>query len=48
MEKGLYRSLHEAGITCITISKRLALEEFHSTHLSMGVASPEGWTMEEL
>jgi ABC-type uncharacterized transport system fused permease/ATPase subunit len=29
VEEQLYVKMHEAGITCITISKRLALADFH-------------------
>lgn len=32
--------------TGITISKRLALEEFHAKNLALGVVSEEGWTEE--
>ena len=46
VEKQLYKAIHGLGMTCITISKRIALEEFHATHLALGVASPSGWTIE--
>ena len=36
---------NENGITCITISQRLALEEFHSQELHLGANNAEGWTL---
>jgi hypothetical protein len=37
---------HEMGITSITISQRLALEEFHNNELRMGNANgDEGWRL---
>ena len=43
-----YASLNEAGVTCITISKRLTLENFHATELALGVANPNGWELRQL
>jgi len=39
---------HQTAFICagITISKRLALEEFHSKNLTLGVVSEDGWTEE--
>ena len=37
VEKDLYRKINENGTTCITISKRLALPEFHSQQLKLGM-----------
>lgn len=36
VEQRLYRAAAEQGITCVTISQRLALAEFHTNELSMG------------
>lgn len=36
VEQQLYRAAAEQGITCVTISQRLALAQFHTTELSMG------------
>lgn len=47
-EVQLYKALHELGITCITISKRLALTEFHQQELSLGEASVKGWALRDL
>ena len=41
VEEALYKSALEHGITSITISQRLALEEFHSEELAMGVSDNE-------
>lgn len=48
VEVQLYTALHEIGITCVTISKRLALEEFHNNHLSLGLATEAGWKIENI
>jgi len=46
VEEALYRAAHEMGITSITISQRLALEEFHNNELRMGNANgDEGWRL---
>eukprot|EP00501_MAST-03F_sp_TOSAG23-6_P001687 GSMAST32.ASY1.ANO1.1758.1 assembled CDS len=36
VEENLYRAAHDRGITSITISQRLALEQFHHQELKMG------------
>jgi len=49
VEEALYKSALEHGITSITISQRLALEEFHSEELAMGVSDNElGWKLRSL
>ena len=49
VERKLYESAHERGITSITISQRLALEEFHSQQLQLGDAmGDEGWQLRTL
>eukprot|EP00037_Helgoeca_nana_P013920 m.128958 g.128958 ORF g.128958 m.128958 type:complete len:749 (+) comp22301_c0_seq23:1622-3868(+) len=47
VEEALYREANARGITCITISQRLALEEFHSQELRMG-EGPQGWSLHEI
>uniref|UniRef100_A0A7S4N6W4 ABC transporter domain-containing protein n=2 Tax=Paramoeba aestuarina TaxID=180227 RepID=A0A7S4N6W4_9EUKA len=46
VEKNLYKTLTDRGITIITISKRLSLPEYHSQRLSLGVSNSSGWTLE--
>eukprot|EP00475_Leptophrys_vorax_P007198 TRINITY_DN14561_c0_g1_i1.p1 TRINITY_DN14561_c0_g1~~TRINITY_DN14561_c0_g1_i1.p1 ORF type:complete len:1009 (-),score=245.67 TRINITY_DN14561_c0_g1_i1:54-2798(-) len=48
VERKLYSLLAETGITCITISKRLALSDFHKKELKLGQCSPCGWVLENL
>ena len=46
VEEKLYRAANERGITSITISQRLALEEFHTRELRMGDCEGEkGWSL---
>ena len=35
VEGGLYKSLQDQGVTTITISKRLALTDFHDAELQL-------------
>ena len=35
VEEGLYKSLQDQGVTTITISKRLALTNFHDAELQL-------------
>jgi len=49
VEEKLYRAANERGITSITISQRLALEEFHTRELRMGDCEGEkGWTIRSI
>jgi ABC-type uncharacterized transport system fused permease/ATPase subunit len=48
VEKGLYESAHTKGITCITISQRVALEEFHSKELHLGAEDWCGYSLREI
>lgn len=48
VERALYTALFEAGVTCITISKRLALEEFHTMNLQLGEPTDSGWSLYKL
>jgi ABC-type uncharacterized transport system fused permease/ATPase subunit len=43
VEEKLYTSLVDAGVTIITISKRLALTEFHAHELQFGAPTSKGW-----
>jgi len=47
-EEGLYRTLHDANVSCITISKRLTLTDFHQRELSFGEPTLQGWRVRDL
>jgi len=38
-ERGLYEALHKSGVPIITMSQRLALPEFHTRELRLGVSN---------
>jgi len=49
VEQALYKAAHDRGITSITISQRLALEEFHKNELAMGdCEGTDGWSSKPL
>ena len=49
VEKKLYEAARSHGITSITISQRLALEEFHTQELQLGDAvSDKGWMIRNI
>ncbi len=49
VEERLYREARRLGITCITLSQRLALSEFHTHELQLGVESKESrWRLQSL
>jgi len=49
VEEQLYTALHKEGVTCITISKRLALTDFHENELRLGSsASPTNWELQAI
>ena len=48
VEKGLYEAAYKRGITCVTISQRVALEEFHSQELHLGADAASGYTIREI
>jgi len=48
VEERLYKQAIEQGIVCITISKRLALEEFHEQELRLGELSVNGCSVNPL
>lgn len=43
VEEALYRSAVEQGITCVTVSQRLSLPEFHAEELKVGEDCAEGY-----
>ena len=47
-EHQLYESANAAGISCITISQRLGLEQFHQTEIRFGANNERGWTQHEV
>eukprot|EP01064_Diplonema_japonicum_P038951 TRINITY_DN9638_c0_g1_i1.p1 TRINITY_DN9638_c0_g1~~TRINITY_DN9638_c0_g1_i1.p1 ORF type:complete len:1224 (+),score=388.39 TRINITY_DN9638_c0_g1_i1:499-4170(+) len=48
VEKDLYTQINKNGTTCITISKRLALPEFHSQQLQLGTTVSPHWTLTDI
>lgn len=48
VEKTLYQALFDASVTCITISKRLALEDFHDKNLHLGEPTESGWSLYQI
>ena len=48
MEERLYRSAAAAGIATVTLSQRLALEEFHTQELRLGANNERGWERLEI
>ena len=48
VEERLYRAAHSKRITCITLSQRLALNDFHSQELKLGAPNAQGWTLAEI
>lgn len=47
-EIALYEALNAAGISCITISKRLALAQFHAQELQLGADNARGWVLKPI
>ena len=48
VEEKVYTAARELGITCITISQRLALTDFHSQELRLGEATMKGWELHDI
>ena len=48
VETKLYQAAAENGITTVTISQRLALEQFHSQQLRLGLPSASGWELRQI
>lgn len=42
-EERMMAALHQAGISCVTLSQRLALEQFHHFELQLAAPTPKGW-----
>ena len=45
VEEKLYKEAAGMGIACVTLSQRLALEEFHSQELRMGAKNDDGYEL---
>ncbi len=45
VEERLYKAAHQAGTSCITLSQRLSLPEFHARELRVGENTANGWTL---
>eukprot|EP00746_Dinoflagellata_sp_MGD_P150916 gnl/MRDRNA2_/MRDRNA2_82672_c0_seq3.p1 gnl/MRDRNA2_/MRDRNA2_82672_c0~~gnl/MRDRNA2_/MRDRNA2_82672_c0_seq3.p1 ORF type:complete len:1287 (+),score=215.03 gnl/MRDRNA2_/MRDRNA2_82672_c0_seq3:83-3943(+) len=45
VEEGMYKYAHSREITCITLSQRLALTQFHTQELQLGVNTEVGWQL---
>jgi ATP-binding cassette subfamily D (ALD) long-chain fatty acid import protein len=43
-EEELYRAAMTSGTTCVTVSQRLTLPEFHQFELKVGVNEARGWS----
>jgi ABC-type uncharacterized transport system fused permease/ATPase subunit len=48
VEERLYRTAAEMSIACISLSQRLALEEFHTQELRLGANNARGWERTEI
>ena len=48
VEERMYRTAHDKNITCITISQRLALEQWHDAELRLGEHNESGWALREM
>ena len=44
-ERKLYDAAQELGISCVTISQRLSLPEYHAQELSLGKLAADGFTL---
>jgi ATP-binding cassette, subfamily D (ALD), peroxisomal long-chain fatty acid import protein len=48
VETQLYAAASARGISCLTFSQRLALDQFHSLELKLGESNPVGWTKQAI
>lgn len=48
VEERLYQTAKSTGIATITLSQRLALEEFHTQELRLGANTAAGWERVEI
>lgn len=47
-ERKLYDAAQELGISCVTISQRLSLPEYHAQELKLGQMTEDGFTLEKI
>ena len=47
-ERKLYEAAKELGISCVTISQRLSLPEYHAQELKLGQLAPDGFKLETI
>jgi ABC-type uncharacterized transport system fused permease/ATPase subunit len=45
VEERLYKAAHEAGTSCLTLSQRLSLPDFHKRELKVGENNAAGWSL---
>jgi ABC-type uncharacterized transport system fused permease/ATPase subunit len=45
VEEQLYKAAHQAGTSCLTLSQRLCLPEFHDRELRVGENTAKGWSL---
>ncbi|CAE8635527.1 unnamed protein product [Polarella glacialis] len=48
VEEKMLAALHQEGMSCVTLSQRLALEQFHHFELQLGAPAPSGWSFRPL
>lgn len=48
VERRLYAACVERGVNCVTISKRLTLEEYHEKELRLGEVSDAGFSVSDV
>lgn len=48
VEDRLYQEANRLGITCITMSQRLALDEYHSQELKLGEVNEKQWLLSNI
>jgi ABC-type uncharacterized transport system fused permease/ATPase subunit len=44
-EEKLYKAAIDLGVSCVTVSQRLTLPEFHSQELRLGENCRSGWSL---
>lgn len=47
-EQRLFQVLAELGVTCVTISKRVVLQDFHSAELNCGAPNKNGFVLRDI
>ena len=48
VEENLYKAAIDLGVSCVTVSQRLTLPEFHSQELRLGENNTLGWTLQPI